>query len=269
MLSQQWDTASLEWRNYVHAALSPILDSNHLFLDKPTTCTFKLTTGHCLNVAIINEQAEAWYGGEHSTSAFDFVDHYNAALTKHCRSFLDIGGHQLVWSTFYALAHPHSHVVSFEPSPLNCLLGLFNCFINGVLDRVVVHPRAVATPDDCARSDGTAPMLIDYVTIPPLLSAVSIAGQPFDFIKCDIEGYEFDLLSDAHFLRLCSHAKHVHFELHLGHLIRRNVTTHDIAGKVKRLGFTLFHWPSGLPFEVFLQSHPSNGYYPFVLKTTN
>lgn len=244
------------------------LAHHHVFLAKPYVRRFEFPRGEGLSVAIINQQSRDWYGGGDSVGAFDFLYEKQLGVFDGCNRFLDLGGHQLVWSCYYASLHSAASVVAFEPSLVNVLIGLYNCLLNGVVDRVRVVPYAVAvgtTTDAASRADETSKMLVDYMTIPLRTCSLDQFCQVFDFVKTDIEGYEYELLKDDTYRKIVGTTKFAHFELHLGHLVKRGISRDSCVSALNAAGINGVELYSRRDMYVFLQDCDPAGYYSFLL----
>jgi hypothetical protein len=262
-----WDGAAGELRMLLEKTLAGKLSSGHQFLEHPYVRRIELPGQREIAIAIVNNQSRDWYGSEHTIEAFDFLLEARRGVFKDCRRFLDLGGHQLVWTSFYAMTGPDSHVVSYEPSILNVAIGLFNCLVNGVVERVDVVPFAALASNATAGEGDHAKMLVDFMTVP--LRARSIeerADAPFDFIKTDIEGYEFELLNDPVYLDLLSRAKSTHLELHLGHLVGQGVRLQQWVDRLQDANLQGTELYTQVDMYEFLSHCDSQGFHSFLVK---
>lgn len=219
-------------------------------------------------MALVNEQSREWYGAEHFLGTCDFLIEAERGLFQGCKRFLDLGGHQMIWATYYASTAPDAHVTSFEPSVLNVVIGQFNCLVNGVLDQVEIVPFAVAADmEGRSREDvETSKMLVDFMRIPlRARRLMEVAPGPFDFVKTDIEGYEYEMLSDRAYVSISRGAYHSHFELHLGHLVRRGISVADCVRALKTAGFEGVELYSQRDMYDFLSFCDPASYPAFVL----
>jgi hypothetical protein len=266
-MTGNWKSCVLELREQLESALGDKLSGAHHFVNEAYVRKIDLPDGDSINVSIINQQSKEWYGSDDSIGSFDFIYEKQRGIFQGCDTFLDLGGHQLVWSTFYAKTSDIATVVSFEPSVLNAIIGLFNCLVNNVIDRVEVVPFAVsaeaASIEDAQDSDK---MLVDFMTLPLKTCHLSeYAAKPFDFVKTDIEGYEFELLSDPHFLKLVKNSKNSHFELHLGHLVKRGVELEDCINLLKKANIKGTELYSKIEMYEFLATCKRDGFYSFLI----
>jgi FkbM family methyltransferase len=263
------DACAQQMRDFLATNLAHILSDTHAFLEEPWVRKMVMPDGQLINIAIINRQSAEWYGTELTIAAFDFLLEPLQLIFDRSRTFLDLGGHQFVWSTYYALRCQNATVVTFEPSILNVLIGLFNCMLNGVIERIFPIPFAVASSNPLLGVNSNSEnekMLVDFITVPfgvRTLNTLSLKG--FDFIKVDIEGYEYDLLSDSTFASMIKNSKGAHFELHLGHLARRGTPLEECMKALRSVSFTGFELHSGKEMYEFLETCDPNGFHAFVL----
>jgi hypothetical protein len=182
---------------------------------------------------------------------------------RECKTYLDLGGHQLIWASYYAGTHPDAHVVTFEPSILNVLIGAFNCLVNDVIERVEIVPFAVKAIGQSTKQEADK-MLVDFLTVPlrTTLLMDHVQGE-FDFTKTDIEGYEYEMLSDPGYVHLLKSARHSHFELHLGHLIKRGISREDCKNALLKAGISGTELYSGQEMYEFLDHCDRNGFFAF------
>lgn len=254
-----------EFATKLETILSPILAPSHAFESAPYVRKVDLPDGRTLYVAIINEQSREWYGSEHFVGACDFLIPAKQGLFQDCKTYLDLGGHQLIWTSYYAGTHPDSQVMTFEPSILNVLIGIFNCLVNDVIERVEVVPFAVKVKGLASNSEANK-MLVDFLTVPlrTTLLMDHIKGV-FDFTKTDIEGYEYEMLNDPTYIHLLKSARFSHFELHLGHLVKRGISREDCTNALKKVGVMGTELYSGQEMYAFLEQCDRNGFYAFMI----
>jgi hypothetical protein len=266
-LSGNWDPCAVEMRDMIAAVLTAHLAPSHAFVDAPYVRSLTLEDGTPLKLAIINKQSSEWYGGDSFFASCDFLVEKNLGCFSRAFRFADLGGHQMIWAIYYARTSKLASVISYEPSVLNCLIGLFNCLANDVIDRIEVVPFAVAAKG--AESEGSegGKMLVDFMTMP--LRTVTLAdtiGGPQDFVKTDIEGYEYELLADDNYVHLLKSAPYSHFELHLGHLVKRGITREECVAAMRAVGLEGTELYSGQEMYAYLEGCDRNSYPAFILK---
>lgn len=262
-----WSPAASELRDFLHFALGEVLTDQHEFVEKPYVRRIEFPQGGAISIAIVNKQSAEWYGTERTLGGFDFLLEARRGVFDHCSSFLDLGGHHLVWACYYAMTSKSARVVSFEPSILNVVIGLFNCLVNDVIERVEVVPFAVLASNAPEGSGDEKKMLVDFMRVPLRARRLSESVQHrFDFIKTDIEGYEFELLDDPVFLELMRGTKQAHLELHLGHLVKRGVQLQDWLERLRaaRIGGSELYSQTEM-FE-FLGTCDPKGFHAFMVE---
>jgi FkbM family methyltransferase len=138
----------------------------------------------------------------------------------------DIGGHQGVWTLYYAGAvGPNGRVHMFEPSIINIECAALACFANGI-ENVTISGIGIA---DSA------------MTLSPYEEGLQVAGighklnllplsqliwhKP-DFLKIDIEGYEYDLVKGTP--HIFDMADNIHLELHIPFMQARGLDYREI-----------------------------------------
>lgn len=248
-----------EFSRRVRKTMMGRLNRQHKFVIKPYVRKFKFENNVELRVAIINRQAAELYGRPNAQEAFDFLWGMKEGLFEEARRFLDLGGHQLIWTVFYASMRKGSFVRVYEPSILNVLIGLYNCLINGVIQRVQVEPFAVIS----SKTTGQPHMLVDFINTP--VTFKRLEAEDIDFMKIDIEGFEFELLDCPTFVTLLREAKFSHLELHLGHRVGEGISREDWLKKVESVKVEAFEVKSKKGFREFLRDCDPKGYHAFTV----
>lgn len=143
-----------------------------------------------------------------------FVDGvYASALTsidaRSIRRIVDLGanvGYSAVW---WASRCPEATILAVEPHPANVASLRRNVSLNGLGSRVVVEPvAACSSPREVTLSDaGSSSSIVRSAGTGFKVQAVDFfelvgGGPPVDLLKMDIEGGEYELLSDARFAKL-------------------------------------------------------------------
>jgi hypothetical protein len=261
-----WLEAVGDLKSNLERVLGKNLNSSHRFLKKPYVRDFKFDGGQGLSVAIINEQSSEWYGRDGAEHAFDFLLESKRGLFANSRRYLDLGGHQMIWACYYALQPDAIEVISYEPSILNVAIGIFNCFVNGVIGKVNIIPFAVLA-SNASEGDENSKMLVDFMNMP--LRGYHIDRMDdlkFDFIKTDIEGYELDLLACPCYTQMLKHARHSHLELHLGHLQGHGIGINVWINRLKAADLNGKELYSGRNMFEFLAEASPKGFYSFILE---
>ena len=169
-------------------------------------------------IPILNQQGRAWYA-QSPRENFDFTVEQAVGLLDGARTIYDFGSHHGVWSAFYSLrARGAGLVWAFEPSILNVEVSALLFLLNGIANVIIVAAAVGARTDHltAANRDG---MLVDFVDDLQVVDLASIAWRKADFIKMDIEGFEYDLITAYPWV--FDLATHMHVELHIPHLERR------------------------------------------------
>lgn len=261
-----WDMAAGELRDVLQKTLGHQLSTGHQFVAHPYVRRIAFPDQGSISVTIVNEQSREWYGSEQAVHAFDFLLEAQRGIFCDCRRFLDLGGHQLIWACFYAMSAPDARVVSYEPSILNVAIGLFNSLVNGVVERVQVVPFAALASNAPADDGEYTKMLVDFMIVPLRGRRIEpFVDEPFDFIKTDIEGYEFELLNDPVYLDLLGRAKSSHLELHLGHLSKRGINLQQLLDLLHAADIRGTELNSMDDAYDFLESCDPDGFYAFIV----
>ena len=178
-----------------------------------------------IHLPLLNEQAVEWYGRS-SIFNFDFIVESFLGMHKDARTIYDIGGHHGVWAAYYSLiCGPTGRVYTFEPSILNVECSALLLLINSV-ENVVNIPFGVGERSGVERMRQTG-ILVDFIDHDiGLLRFDHAFWEPADFIKIDIEGFEYELMRS--FGRLFDFCQNVHLELHIPHLEKRGIDYREI-----------------------------------------
>jgi FkbM family methyltransferase len=130
---------------------------------------------------------------EHLLTAFKFVKHWNYAI--------DVGAHVGFWAK--DMAEKFKHVYCFEPSPQNyaCLVRNMEGYNNVVMSPIALGEHLgtckIARDDARAKNSGSEYIIRSKdgdIPIQPL-DGLQIGGC--DFLKIDVEGGEYHVLSGA------------------------------------------------------------------------
>ena len=193
-------------------------------LDKPRVRTVWFNNRE-MHIPLLNKQAVEWYE-KSSIFNFDFIVETFCGLHRDARTIYDIGGHQGLWAAYYSgICGNTGRVYSFEPSIINIESSSLLFLMNGI-ENVVNIAFGIGEHTGIVRKQ-EAGLLIDFVDHNiGLLRLDNIFWEHADFIKIDIEGFEYELLRS--FPLLFEFCSNVHLELHIPHLIGRGLDYRDI-----------------------------------------
>lgn len=193
--------------------------------------------GRNVVVPILNKQGKEWYF-ESPMSLYDFVEESALGLHENCQVVYDFGGHHGIWALYYSiLVGPGGRVYSFEPSIINVEVSSL-LFLANRAANVVNVAAAIGTR---ASRDESSKMIVDFVS-PDSIQVASIRDvcwDKADFLKMDIEGFEYDLITENPWI--FDLATHHHIELHIPHLIARNLNYQDVVAKIPFEKFDVFN----------------------------
>lgn len=195
---------------------------------------------------------------EHYTTSFEGRAEF-AALAQAAGDpggvLFDIGAHCGYISTLWCAAKPGNRSFCFEPSPvLNARLHEIR-ELNQFGDRMEINQVAIG------EVPGTAEMLIDSVggfvqsrhfdhtmwsapkAIEVTIESVPIASARLnvipDFIKLDIEGYEYEAIKGAVSF-LTEYRPALFLELHLNYLEERKLSARSVVDLLEQCGYSFF-----------------------------
>lgn len=189
-------------------------------------------------------------------------------------TLFDIGAHAGIISALFCAARPSNKVYSFEPSPVSQKRLEAIRALNQIEERMFIQPTAIGL--DRAKLE----MLLDpaggYVQIqhfehtswaPPQRIEVTVESIPQaaerlgvipDFIKLDIEGYEYEALQGAAPF-LSAHQPLLLFELHHNYLEERGLSPRQVMTILVDCGY-VFSTYTGQPLSArFIADSPLQG----------
>lgn len=216
-----------------------------------------------LVIPILNQQSVEWYE-QSSLYNFDFLMESFQGMHHQARIIYDIGGHQGVWSAFYAIVcRPlNGRVYCFEPSIINVECSALLFLLNSI-DNVINVPYGIGDKT-CIVEKSSSGLLIDFVEHSiGLLRFQDIFWEPADFIKIDIEGFEYEFVSS--FSNIFDFCKNVHLELHIPHLERRSLNYQDILEKIPFDQVEVVNYQHGTLVEV-VKGQPLEGYCSLLIR---
>ena len=194
------------------------------FLDVPKFRTVFFNNRE-IHIPLLNRQAVEWYGDSNIFN-FDCIVETFHGMHNGARTIYDVGGHQGVWAAYYSLlCGDRGRVYMFEPSIINVESSALLFLINGI-ENVVSIAFGVGEQTAIIKKPAP-PLLVDLVDHDiGLLRFDHIFWERADFIKIDIEGFEYELLKS--FPKLFDFCSNIHLELHIPHLVSRGVDYREI-----------------------------------------
>ena len=175
----------------------------------------------------------------------------------------DIGAHSGVVSALFCAAHPRNRVFSFEPSPVLVERLLEIRDLNRFGERMQIEPIGIG--DATKRVE----MLLDpvggFVQVQRFAHTMWAAPQPItvqierlpdtaarlgvvpQFIKLDIEGYEYEAITGA-LEFLAQHKPTIFLELHLNYLDERDLSARVVVEMLGQCGYG-FYTCGGSPLK--------------------
>lgn len=189
-------------------------------------------------------------------------------------TLFDIGAHAGIISALFCAGRSTNKVYSFEPSPVSQKRLEAIRALNQIEDRMFIQPSAIGS--DRAKLE----MLLDpaggYVQIQhfehtawaaPQRIVVEVESIPQaaerlgvipDFIKLDIEGYEYEALKGAASF-LSEHQPLLLFELHHNYLEERGLSSRQVMTMLSDCGY-VFSTYTGQPLSAgFIADSPLQG----------
>jgi FkbM family methyltransferase len=205
-------------------------------LHRPTSREVELL-GRRVVWPILNKQGLEWYG-MHPLHAYDFMAESQLGLHDGGKVFYDFGGHHGIWALYYALATgPTGRVYSFEPSVMNVEMSALLLLVNEIEN--VVNIGMAVGPSNAAAS--LKDLLVDFVPRESLqcVGLRDACWDRGDFLKMDVEGYEYDLLTRDPWI--FDVATNMHIELHIPHLDRRGLDYRHVMAVIPFDRFDVFN----------------------------
>jgi FkbM family methyltransferase len=214
-------------------------------------------------VPIINEQGVEWYGSAPMEN-FDFTVERSIGLLNDAKVIYDFGGHHGVWAAYYSkIVGEGGFVYTFEPSVINLEVSAMLFLINGISNAVNIGAAVGTMTDHDGSKDSSVGMLVDFVEEMRVIDIRSLTWRYGDFMKMDIEGFEYDLLTN--FPWLFELAENIHLELHIPHLERRGLDYRDVTAVLPFDEFEI-HNSEGGDLQLVTRDTPLSGYCSLMMR---
>jgi FkbM family methyltransferase len=183
---------------------------------------------------IINKEGFEWYLNPNLLN-YDFIGQSFIGMHENAKVIYDIGGHQGVFSLYYAGAvGPDGRVHMFEPSIINIECAALACFANGI-ENVTISGIGIAESAMTLSPYEEGLQVAGISHKMNLLPLSQVIWHKPDFLKIDIEGYEYDLVKGTP--HLFDMADNIHLELHIPFMQARGLDYREIY---KRIPFDRF-----------------------------
>lgn len=178
-----------------------------------------------IRVPIINREGQDWYTVQ-DVMNFDFLTETFVGMHRDANVIYDIGGHQGVFANYYSgLVGPTGRIYSFEPSIVNIEIASLSFLLNQS-NNIVLVPMGVGPRNDIVRSDSEGLVIAGAPANIIMVRPDWMMLEKPDFIKIDIEGFEYELIQAMPWLfDVCDN---FHLEIHRPHLEARGLSYRDI-----------------------------------------
>ncbi|BBU64105.1 hypothetical protein MSC49_40400 (plasmid) [Methylosinus sp. C49] len=245
----------------IKARLAKISQNLSDLIIEPAIRRLAVDTGEIL-IPLLNKQGYDWYANS-PPEAFDFTAERKLGLLDESRVVYDLGGHHGVWAAYYARLPGVETVYSFEPSIINVEVSALLMFINGITN-VSTQAMAVGAGTNDSPIISRKGLLIDFVEEKFLINDFAAsAWQSADFIKIDIEGYEYELVTNYDWV--FDMTTNMHLELHIPHLERRGLDYRRVYEKIPFEKFDVYNSKGSL-LEAIEPTTELSGYCSLLLK---
>ncbi|MEM7475476.1 MAG: FkbM family methyltransferase [Planctomycetota bacterium] len=193
--------------------------------------------GRDVVLPLCNTQGVEWYQ-DSPIANYDFVNEDALGLHTNAKVIYDFGGHHGVWALYYAtVVGQVGRVYSFEPSLINIEMSAMLMLVNGI-DNVINVAGAIGAQKS---GDSSSDMLIDFVENDQIeiVSVRDCCWDYADFVKMDIEGFEYEILTANPWI--FDMADNLHLEIHIPHLERRGLDYRRIMDVIPFHEFDVFN----------------------------
>ena len=125
---------------------------------------------------------------------------------RHVRKVVDLGANVGYSCIYWCKKYPECRVIALEPHPVHVEIMKDNLARNGLLDRVDVVAAAAGSNQrnsyltDARTSSAVTEQTSDFeIRVLDIFRESALTVGPIDILKIDIEGGEYELLSDPRF----------------------------------------------------------------------
>ena len=146
------------------------------------------------------------YGVAYEVFVHDDYEDYSGLPPDQVRFIVDLGANVGLSSLKFLLKYPNAKILAFEPHPEHARQARRNFRLSGVLDRVTLVEAGAGAKDRFAsfHSNMTSSCVVPEetagaITVKLVDILATLQGKRIDLLKMDIEGGEYEVMSDQRF----------------------------------------------------------------------